>query len=326
MAKVYDSNYVKLMNELSVKNEADLPLIANAISNLWDNDIIKKIYIYRYMDKFRTFNDKLMENTPLIFDKIDEVFVEKEIDYESISMGNKLILKFDNFFLCKIDSGIQFTDYLSDKSYVKFRLIDVPYNDGIIKYLDDYDGDLFDNIQGIIYTLPLSDFCGFDDGTNKNIANDSFEYLNKLVSIPRFKSSFVFMVGTKRDIFNQNIVNGYPLSGYVKPELDINDQVGVITILLFLIPGFIRFCCCNDPLPQEIVNLVDRYLGFLNMESNANSLKLQKAESFVKDMLHNLKRIHFKQTNFYITEFMNLSDLSEYCRTAMNEIHSKYIC
>ena len=57
MAKFYDANYDKLMSKLSIANESELPLIANAISNLWDNDIIEKTHIYRYMDKFRIFNN-----------------------------------------------------------------------------------------------------------------------------------------------------------------------------------------------------------------------------------------------------------------------------
>ena len=279
MARFYDENYYKFKNgTLSIYDLENLSLVAKAIQNIWENDIIKKIFICRNMEIYRKYSDQILENAPYIFDNIHKYF-----DNQYHPKQKPLVRLFE------IQLGIQTTSIRHsnfDKNRKTFQLIDVPYDlikDDPNNFFNNYDGDLFDDIKGIIFLIPMSDFCVFDTITNKNKFVSTMEYCHKILKIERFKSSVFYFKATKCDIFYDNIMNGYSMSNCFNEELHekyINnngdnyfktwdkkkDKMGNLQITTHVIPGFIRKYCMNEDsvmLCNDCISIIDRFIGLL---------------------------------------------------------------
>ena len=279
------------------------------------------------MDKYRKYNNMLMENIPFIFNIIHKVFRQRTTEYDFEC--------FWDFYKCKIDSGLQSFEYLS-KDYKKYTLIDVPYDmiateNNIELFFDNYNKHgFFDNIQGIIYTLPVSDFCIFDN-ENKNMLKSNIEYFHKLLDVERFKLCTFVLLPTKYDLLLENIVNGYLMSNCFDLELHekyINqdeencfeiwdteyaakyDKTGNIQILTHVIPGFIRISCLTENFPAHFLNLIDAYLNIMyNVDKNGDDSRIGIKEQFIADGISRFIEIGPREELLYYTS--NFQDVSD---------------
>ena len=291
IAGYYDEDYHTLKDENydSIKetfNELHQIGLLVSMEELWKKPQIQRAYISRYFMENKEHNQQLMENMDHFLQShtLWNIF-NVDGDEENFVYPIEDVLNFQTQSkdLDKIEQ-LQFKVELYNNKYIETNLIDIPYVDEPESFIDEYKGDenIFNDINGILFTVPISDFCSFNCKQNKNGLKHCIEYFEKILKIKRFESIPIFVIMTKYDIFAQNIANGYSMSHCFDQELsqsviygqqnackiwDKNEDPADLRIITHIIPNIIRNTSTSYNLfvPMVIVETIEKYASSINL-------------------------------------------------------------